>query len=335
MKAASMWLHEYKYIEKHEATEKDLAWLNRYKSTSEREKDKQAARKAKKNGCSCDNNEEKEKRKYVWKDAYWEIPMELWLTVIAPIIETFHPVKHTGAPRGNLLNYLNGVLWQLRTGAQFREIPRRFGHRWTIMKWRNRLCESGCLDAILEALKLEAERQDIVDYSVFAVDGCMVKSRAGGECVGPNPVDRKKGGVKRSIIVEGNGLPISIVIGSANTPDSHLFEETIKMRMKPSNGKSGGYFLIDRGYRGQDIRDLIEGEGYTYVAPEKDGGDYYALAETAKVRKLRKRRWKVERTHAWMNQYRGLLVRYGRKKVSYEAGLKIASILTWWRRIAP
>ena len=44
--------------------------------------------------------------------------------------------------------------------------------------------------------------------------------------IGPNPTDRGKGGVKRSRLTDGQGLPLSLVIDGAHRHDSMLLEET-------------------------------------------------------------------------------------------------------------
>jgi putative transposase len=44
------------------------------------------------------------------------------------------------------------------------------------------------------------------------------KARAGGDLVGPNPTDRAKNGVKRSLLVEADGGPLAIVVAGANVP---------------------------------------------------------------------------------------------------------------------
>jgi putative transposase len=47
-----------------------------------------------------------------------------------------------------------------------------------------------------------------------------------GDLVGPNPTDRAKVGVKRSLLVEATGGPLSVVIAGANVPDFKLLEAT-------------------------------------------------------------------------------------------------------------
>ena len=48
----------------------------------------------------------------------------------------------------------------------------------------------------------------------------------GGQ-VGPNPTDRGKAGTKRSLLVEGQGGPLSVVIAGANVHDTKLLEATL------------------------------------------------------------------------------------------------------------
>ena len=49
----------------------------------------------------------------------------------------------------------------------------------------------------------------------------------GGDLVGPNPTDRAKRGVKRSLHVEGDGGPLGIVVAGANRPDFQLLAATL------------------------------------------------------------------------------------------------------------
>ena len=48
-----------------------------------------------------------------------------------------------------------------------------------------------------------------------------------GDLVGPNPTDRAKNGVKRSLLVEADGGPLSVVIAGAHVPDFKLLEATL------------------------------------------------------------------------------------------------------------
>lgn len=61
-----------------------------------------------------------------------------------------------------------------------------------------------------------------LDLADLAVDGCTTKSPCGGECAGRSPVDCTKGGMKRSQLTEGAGIPLATVSASANTRDDAL-----------------------------------------------------------------------------------------------------------------
>jgi hypothetical protein len=61
-----------------------------------------------------------------------------------------------------------------------------------------------------------------------AVDGCITKAPCGGEKAGKSPVDRGKGGIKRSTAVDASGIPIGAVTDSANRHDSPLLVPTLE-----------------------------------------------------------------------------------------------------------
>ena len=49
------------------------------------------------------------------------------------------------------------------------------------------------------------------------MDGVITKAPlGGGKSTGPNPTDRSKSGTKRSILVDGKGVPLSLSVDGAN-----------------------------------------------------------------------------------------------------------------------
>jgi putative transposase len=57
-----------------------------------------------------------------------------------------------------------------------------------------------------------------IDWDWLSMDGAMVKAPLGVEKTGPNPTDRGKSGVKRSVLTEGHGVPIGLTIEGAHSP---------------------------------------------------------------------------------------------------------------------
>ena len=81
----------------------------------------------------------------------------------------------------------------------------------------------------VHALALRAYDQMIgLELGDVAVDGCITKAPCGGECAGPSPVDRRKGGLKRSVATEDYGIPLGITCAGANRHDSPLLVPTLQ-----------------------------------------------------------------------------------------------------------
>ena len=69
-----------------------------------------------------------------------------------------------------------------------------------------------------------------------AVDGCITKAPCGGERAGPSPVDRRKGGLKRSVATEDYGIPLGIASAGANRHDSPLLAPTLQAAANQLDG---------------------------------------------------------------------------------------------------
>ena len=67
-----------------------------------------------------------------------------------------------------------------------------------------------------------------LDFDWMALDGSLHKAPLGGKKTGPNPPDRGKGGVKRSLLTEAQGIPVGLVLEGANRHDMKLPESTLQ-----------------------------------------------------------------------------------------------------------
>jgi hypothetical protein len=72
-----------------------------------------------------------------------------------------------------------------------------------------------------------------LELADISVDGCITKGPCGGEKTGPSPVNRRKGGLKRSVCVEGYGIPLGVVSAGANRHDSPLLAPTLQATKSP------------------------------------------------------------------------------------------------------
>jgi putative transposase len=152
-----------------------------------------------------------------------------------------------------------------------------------------------------------------------------------GDCIGPNPTDRAKDGVKRSILVEADGGPLAAIVTAANVHDTKLLEATIEAIVveRPKITKdSPQHLCLDKGYDNPTGWNAALRNEYVphirRIGEEK-------LDEHGR-KKLPARRWVVERTLAWLSKCRAILVRYDKKACNYLALIKLACLLFWYRR---
>jgi putative transposase len=147
------------------------------------------------------------------------------------------------------------------------------------------------------------------------MDGVMTKAPLGGEATGPNPTDRAKKGVQRSLQTDGAGIPIGLAIGPANRNDHQLLPATLESRPLRPPGSTSQHMCLDKGYDYPAVHENLEAE--EFVAHIGSRGE--EVMEMERNRKRKARRWVVERTHSWMNRFRRLLVRWERKLANYLA----------------
>ena len=125
----------------------------------------------------------------------------------------------------------------------------------------------------------------------IAVDGCITKAPGGGEVAGPSPVDRRKQGMKRSVLVEGYGIPLGRVLAGAQRHDSPLLDPTLDLLADLGPLPDEITVHLDAGYDSGKTRDTLTERGLR--------GEIAHKGEKAPIQASR--RWHVERTNAWHN----------------------------------
>ena len=110
-----------------------------------------------------------------------------------------------------------------------------------------------CLDAYDQMIGL--------DLADLAVDGCTTKAPCGGECAGRSPVDRGKGGMKRSQLSDGAGIPMATVSAPANTVDHALLPATLDALKDFAPLPVDATVHLDAGYDYRPCRDALDERG--------------------------------------------------------------------------
>lgn len=260
----------------------------------------------------------------------WELPDALWER-IEPILARRYPPAVTGRPRADLRRVLDGIIYRMRSGVQWNQLPRRFGADSTVHGWFQRLAADGVLCEIWAELVGECEELGAVAWEWQAADGVMGKSRFEGGERGPNPTDRAKPGTKKSVIVEQAGGPLGVAIAGANVHDTKLLAATIDAIVveRPDPTTVAQNLCLDKAYDNPTGEAACEAGGY--VAHIRRIGEE-KLDETGE-KTHPARRWVVERTLAWLQKCRAILIRYDKKAINYEGLVQLACALLWYRRL--
>jgi transposase len=169
-----------------------------------------------------------------------------------------------------------------------------------------------------------------IDWAWLSMDGAMTKAPLAGDKTGPNPTDRGKSGVKRSLLTEGHGVPIGVVVDGANRNDMKLVRATLESIVvaRPEATEAAPQGLcLDKGYDFEEVRATLVEFGFT--AHIRSRGEE-ARAKAAEAGH-RARRWVVERTHSWMNRCRRLLIRWEKKAENYLGFVHFACALIAFR----
>jgi putative transposase len=260
----------------------------------------------------------------------WEVPDELWRR-IEVILQRVYPPARTGRPRSDLQRVLEGIIFRLRSGCQWNQLPERYGSDSTVHGWFQRFVADGVLREIWALLVSECDVLGAVLWEWQAADGVMGKSRFDGAKRGRNPTDRAKMGTKKSVLVDQDGGPLGVAIDGANVHDTKLLEGTIAAIViaRPDPTQVAQNLCLDKGYDNPTGDAACAGGGY--VPHIRRIGEEKLDDQCEKTHPAR--RWVVERTIAWLQKCRALLIRYDKKAQNYEGLIQLACALLWYRRL--
>jgi transposase len=127
------------------------------------------------------------------------------------------------------------------------------------------------------------------------------------------------------VVADGEGVPLGIQLTSASPSEVKLIESTLDQTAINSKGRIER-LIYDRAADSDPLRARLAENGIELICPHRKNRK---KAKTQDGRKLRryKRRWKIERSIAWISNFRRLVVRYERNSRIYQAFVHIACLL--------
>ncbi len=162
-----------------------------------------------------------------------------------------------------------------------------------------------------------------LDLADLAVDGCITKAPCGGECAGGSPVDRGKGGMKRSQLADGSGVPMATVCAPADIRDDTPLGQTLDELKDFPPLPAEVTVHLDAGYDYRPCRAALEEGGLR--------GQIAARGTPAPIQVGK--RWPVEPTNSWLDDFGELRRCTERRHDCVDAHLALAATIVTARAL--
>jgi transposase len=137
------------------------------------------------------------------------------------------------------------------------------------------------------------------------------------------------------VLVDGQGIPLGVHLSPANLAESHLAEATLAQGAVPRAGRGcprqkPRRIIADKGYDSRPLWTRLKRRGIQLIAPHLSTRVH--RYQDGRCLKRYRRRWIVERTNAWLHNFRRLVTRYENKIEHYRAFLYAACMLITLRQ---
>lgn len=214
---------------------------------------------------------------------------------IEDLVLQHSPRLTRGRPRLKFRLMFSLILYYVRDGVPVKRLCSGFCSHQTFYNYLNLWTSNGLFKKIWKMFLSACKESLNWKEKFYLIDASLTKAIHGGEKTTANPTDRGKKGRKRSLITNQSGIPLSVVCGNASVHDSRLVEENVKALIFRPKNKIKIY--ADKGYIGVRISDKkfeLEVESRKNMKIKK------------KIKGIGKKRWPIERTHSWMNNFRAI-----------------------------
>ena len=174
----------------------------------------------------------------------------------------FEKQKKKGRPTLNPLNVFKAILWILKSGARWRDLPTQFGNWNSIYHTFRRWSEQGIFEKILKIVNKSNEKTRLIEIdSTFCKVHQSACSKLKNQAIG---ISRGGKTTKIHSLVNEKFQLLNITLTAGNVNDSECAIELLQAVQI-----EGKKVLADRAYSSSKIRDYIEKNGAEVCIPDK------------------------------------------------------------------
>jgi transposase len=226
-----------------------------------------------------------------------------------------HGIYH----KPNLRMIVEGILYRMRVGCPWRDLPSKFGSWNSIYQQFNRWSSKNKLINIFKSLVNEPDLEwELIDASIVkahqhSAGAASDEDQAIGKSVAGNTT-------KIHMATDAYGLPIDFEITGGEVHDCKIAPEFIE-KLPTSD-----YVIADKGYDSEELREIICKKSSTPVIPRKSNS---TIGNANMDWGLYKCRHLVENLFARLKHFRSVATRYDKLKRNYTSMVALACGYLW------
>jgi putative transposase len=245
------------------------------------------------------------------------------------LVEPHIPVYPGGRPRKVAMRQVvNAILYLLRTGCQWRYLPKNFPPKSTVWGYFNEWRHNGTLETIHDLLRDMVRRREKPRWPrhTASLDSQSVDTSSGGEARGRDN-HKNVNGRKRHIIVDSLGLLLAVVVTGADVDDGAAAPQVLRQLEEQPVSHLHTVF-VDSKYHNPALYGWVDTNGWydVEVVRRPEGSEGWVKLPI---------RWMVERTFAWLLKSRRLSVDREKSTLSSVAMIRLAMIHLMLNRLCP
>ena len=209
----------------------------------------------------------------------------------------------TAVPRNHTLQEIfEGIFYILRTGAQWRFLPRDYPPKSTCYFWYRKLLDDGTLDLILEHLVKLLEEWGKINLSETYVDATFLRSKAGSEGIGKTKCGK---GRKLMTIADNKARPIALLLESATPAEIKLLQKTVDFC---ATDKKPERIIGDKAYDDDKSDAALAEQGIELIAPNRKNRKKN-FQDGRKLRRYKRRHF-IENFFAHLGNFRRINITF-------------------------
>lgn len=246
------------------------------------------------------------------------------------LVKPFIPVYPGGRPRTtSLRDVVNAIFYIVRTGCQWRFLPKDFPPKSTVWGYFNEWRHNGTLEDIHDRLrcKVRTAEKPYAPRTSASVDSQSVDTTSGGEQRGRDNA-KNVDGRKRHIVVDSMGLLLAVLVTAANVDDAKGAAELFaRLEDQPMSRVERMY--ADTKYHNFALYQWVQEHDEPWqlsIVRRPEGAEGWVKLPI---------RWTVERTFAWLGKCRRLSKDREKSIRSSEAMIRLAMIHLMLNRLGP